>query len=172
MNICWLRKKKDLLQYPCIPSAIQPVSHSSDIPKPDSPKKLNREELRDLVRDIDLPKQKAELLASRLHQWNLLVPGVKITEYRTFEKNLLRFFENKEHVAACIVVNGLMNFMNINYDPNNWRLFVDSSKLSLKAVLQHKGNLLPSIPLGHSVHMKETLSKCEITSRVTKIRES
>jgi len=29
---------------------------------------------------------------------------------------------------------------------------MDSSKLSLKAVLLHNGNILPSIPVGHSVH--------------------
>ncbi|GFQ99641.1 hypothetical protein TNCT_7741 [Trichonephila clavata] len=32
-------KKKDRLQYPCIPSAILPVPHSADMPIPDSPKK-------------------------------------------------------------------------------------------------------------------------------------
>ena len=30
------------------------------------------EELNDLVRDLDLAKSKAELLGSRLQQWNLL----------------------------------------------------------------------------------------------------
>ncbi|GFR05198.1 hypothetical protein TNCT_538971 [Trichonephila clavata] len=39
MKMGWLRKMKDLLQYPCIPSAIQPVPHSADMPIPDSPKK-------------------------------------------------------------------------------------------------------------------------------------
>ena len=32
----------------------------------------------------------------------------------------------------------------------------DSSKLSLKAVLLHSGNTLPSIPVGRSVHNKES----------------
>ncbi|GFS45543.1 uncharacterized protein TNIN_234481 [Trichonephila inaurata madagascariensis] len=77
------------------------------------PHKLNQAEWSDLVRDLDLPKQKAELLASRLHQWNLLLPGVKITEYRTREKNLLHFLEKKEHADACIDVNGVVKFMNI-----------------------------------------------------------
>lgn len=34
--------------------------------------------------------------------------------------------------------------------------FVASSKLSPKAVLLHDGNLLPSIHIGHTVHMKKT----------------
>ncbi|GFR27633.1 uncharacterized protein TNCT_219921 [Trichonephila clavata] len=91
--------------------------------------------------------KKAELLASRLQQWNLLLPGINITEYRTREKNLLHFFEKKEHVVTCIDINVLMNSMNISYDPNNWRLFIDTSKLSFKAVLLHNCNLLPSFPL-------------------------
>ena len=42
------------------------------------------------------------------------------------------------------------------YNPQEWRLFVDSSKFSLKAVLLHNGNQFPSIPVGHAVGMKET----------------
>ncbi|GFQ78216.1 uncharacterized protein TNCT_489351 [Trichonephila clavata] len=93
------------------------ASHDSDFEVDDlnEPHRLNRAELNEIVRD-NLSKQKAELMASRLHQWNLLLSGVKITEYRTREKNLLHFFEKKEHVVACIGVNGLMNFMNMNYD--------------------------------------------------------
>jgi len=34
-------------------------------------------------------------------------------------------------------------------------LFIDSSVKSLKAVLLHNGIEFPSIPVGHSVHMKE-----------------
>jgi hypothetical protein len=38
---------------------------------------------------------------------------------------------------------------------DEWRLFTDSSKLRVKAVL-HNENILPSIPAGHAVHMRET----------------
>ena len=34
--------------------------------------KITEGELNDLIRDLKLPKNKAELLASRLQQWNLL----------------------------------------------------------------------------------------------------
>ena len=44
----------------------------------------------------------------------------------------------------------------VKHDPDEWRLFIDSSKTSLKAVLLHNGNVLPSIPVGHAIHMKET----------------
>lgn len=42
------------------------------------------------------------------------------------------------------------------YNSNEWRLFIDSSKQSLKAVLLHQGNSKPSIPLAHAVNMKES----------------
>ena len=45
-----------------------------------------------------------------------------------------------------------MQTLNINHNPLNWRLFIDSSQLSLKAVLLHSGNTLPSIHVGHSVY--------------------
>ena len=47
------------------------------------------------------------------------------------------------------------NEIGIDYDPSDWRLFIDSSVKSLKAVLLHNGNEFTSIPVGHSVHMKE-----------------
>ena len=43
-----------------------------------------------------------------------------------------------------------------SHRPEEWRLFIDSSKLSLKAVLLHNESMLPSIPVGYAAHMKET----------------
>jgi len=56
----------------------------------------------------------------------------------------------------CYDVDGLMDALGIKHDPQEWRIFIDSSKLSLKAVLLHNGNQHPSTPVGHAVHMKET----------------
>ena len=39
--------------------------------------------------------------------------------------------------------------------PEQWRLFIDASKTSLKAVLLHNGNKLPSIPVAHAPSTKE-----------------
>ena len=62
------------------------------------------------------------------------------------------FFRKEYDLVFCYDVDGLMNALGIK----EWRLFIDSSKLSLKAVLLHNGNQHPSIPVGHAVHMKET----------------
>jgi len=42
------------------------------------------------------------------------------------------------------------------------RLSIDSSKVSLKAVLFHNVNKFPSIPLVHAVHMTETHEDLQI----------
>jgi len=49
-----------------------------------------------------------------------------------------------------------MNALGIEHDPLGWRLFIDSSKLSLKAGLLRNGNQHPCIPVGHVVHVKQT----------------
>jgi len=66
------------------------------------------------------------------------------------------FFRKKGDLVFCYDADGLMNALGIKHDPQEWRLFIDSSKLSLKAVLLHNGNQHPSIPVGHAVHMKES----------------
>jgi len=42
------------------------------------------------------------------------------------------------------------------YNPDQWRLFIDSSKMSLQLVLLHEGNRFPSVPLTHAANMKES----------------
>jgi len=55
-----------------------------------------------------------------------------------------------------------MQTLNINQNSLDLRLFIDSSKLSLKAVPLHNGNTLPSIPVGHSMHNKESYENMKI----------
>ncbi|CAG9789605.1 unnamed protein product [Diatraea saccharalis] len=51
--------------------------------------------------------------------------------------------------------------MSSTYSPDQWRLFIDSSKISLKAVLLHNGNEFPSVPLAHGVHLEALLEFVE-----------
>ena len=48
------------------------------------------------------------------------------------------------------------------HEPDEWCVFNDSSKASLKAVLLHNGNMKPSIPTGYSVHLRETYDNMDI----------
>ena len=43
----------------------------------------------------------------------------------------------------------------VHYEVNSWRLFIDSSKRSLKCVLLHNTNEYASIPIDHSTTLKE-----------------
>lgn len=45
--------------------------------------------------------------------------------------------------------------MQLQHTTEQWRLFNDSSKVRLKAVLLYEGNGFASIPLVHAVHRKE-----------------
>jgi hypothetical protein len=53
------------------------------------------------------------------------------------------------------------------YDPAEWRLFLASSKFSLKPVLLHKGNKFPSVPPAHVANMIESYEN--VTLRLEKI---
>ena len=97
------QKIKKSIACPNLPSAICPVPHSAKLPIPKPPSDLpvisdesaecsedsstefdpcvserrphfiTQEDLNDLVRDLNLCKDKSELLVSRLQQWNLLL---------------------------------------------------------------------------------------------------
>ena len=122
--------------------------------------RISQDELSDLIRDLNLSKEKAELLASRLQQWNILEENVKVSIYRDRQQRFCPFFKKENNIVACCDINGLMTNLKMEYRPQHWRLFIDSSKLSLKAVLLHNGNALPSIPIGYAVHIKETYENC------------
>jgi hypothetical protein len=49
-----------------------------------------------------------------------------------------------------------MKALGHQHNTPEWRLFIDSSKVSLKAVLLHNGNKCQSMPLAHVVNMKES----------------
>ena len=119
-------------------------------------KRFDQTELNDLVRDLDLSKEKAELLASRLKEKSSLSRGTKITLYRTRERSFLNFFTQEENLVYCNNIEGLINQFQSNlYCSKDWRLFIDSSSQSLKAVLLHSTNKYPPIPIAYSVVLKE-----------------
>ncbi|XP_061408618.1 uncharacterized protein LOC133343196 [Lethenteron reissneri] len=67
----------------------------------------------------------------------------------------LPFFTRQDGLCFCHNVTSLFEAIGIAYNRNEWRLFTDSSSRSLKAVLLHTGNKYLSLPLAHSVHLKE-----------------
>jgi hypothetical protein len=73
-------------------------------------------------------------------------------------------------MVYCKDVCGLMEELQLQYAPEQWRLFIDSSKVSLKAVLKHNAKKHPSIPLAHAVHIKESYANIQglLNKNVTK----
>jgi hypothetical protein len=53
-------------------------------------------------------------------------------------------------------VDGLFKALNMSYCSDEWRLFIDCSKVSLKTVLLHIGNVLPYITVTHAFGIKES----------------
>ena len=120
------------------------------------PKLFTQAGLNDLVRDLRLAKRPSELLGSRLQERNLLMPDVNITSFRDRNNRFSKHFASEGELCYCKDVDGLFNEYNIKNNPEEWRLFIDSSKRSLKAVLLHNGNKYPSLPMAYSIHLKET----------------
>ena len=65
-------------------------------------------------------------------------------------------------LCYCTDIQVLFQEISIAYSASDWRLFIDSSKGSFKAVLRHNGNVYPSIPIAHSVQMKEDRESVKI----------
>lgn len=126
------------------------------------PKLFNQHDLNDLIRDLSLPKDKAELLASRLKERNMLKDDVRVCHFRIRNQNLKTYFVVDGPMVYCHDINGLFRELRQEHIPSDWRLFIDSSQRSLKAVLLHNGNSKPSIPIAHSVHLKETYDNMKL----------
>jgi len=84
------------------------------------------------------------------------------TDQRKRHQTFSNFFSRQDGLCFCNNVAGLFEAIGITCNPSEWRLFIDSSSRSLKAVLLHNGNNYPSLSMAHSVHLKEdyTVSKC------------
>ncbi|GAB0099934.1 uncharacterized protein DMENIID0001_158370 [Sergentomyia squamirostris] len=117
---------------------------------------LNQNRLSDLIRDLDLPKDKALLLSSRLREWKLLTPDTIISKYNIRDTSYRDFFKKLNDLIYCCNVRGLVEKFGIKYDPTDWRLFIDASSKSLKAALLHNEGKHASLPLAHSFKLKES----------------
>ena len=123
---------------------------------------ITQEDLNDLARNLYLSKQQLELLASRLKQWNLVQEDVRITSFRNRNKDLASFFDMENKLCYSTNIPGWFTSLGLPHNPSDWRIFIDSSKRCLKGVLLHHGNKYPSIPIAHSVHLKESYDNMEI----------
>ncbi|CAH0560898.1 unnamed protein product [Brassicogethes aeneus] len=67
---------------------------------------ITTEDFNDLVRDLNLSKNKAELLGSRLKPWNLF-DDVIIMDQRTRHETFLTFFTKEDGLCFCNDIKGM-----------------------------------------------------------------
>lgn len=96
-------------------------------------------------------------MAKDLKQTNILAPDVRIYGAINRHRRFTGFFRSIEDnsLAFCTDIRGLIVTMQNEYNPEHWRLFIDSSKSSLKAVLLHTTNAKNSVPIALSSNTKE-----------------
>lgn len=87
-----------------------------------------------------------------------------MTAFRRRQKRMQEFFTvNRENTFAyCHDIENLMSEMEVVFDVDDWRLFINSSKTSLKAVLLEKTNTKPAVPIAYSTEMKECYETLKI----------
>lgn len=136
---------------------------------------INQADFDDLVRDLGLPKTKAELLASRLQQWKLVAEDFRVTSSRKRSKTCSfdECFETDEHtgITYAVDVYKLFDTIGCPYNPDEWRLFIDGSVNSLKAVLLHNGNMHPSVPIVYGTGVKETYDTTKAILQLVKYND-
>ena len=93
---------------------------------------------------------------------NPLQKDVLVSHYRRRNSDLLAVFRVDGPLCYCYDITSLFEKLGENHIASEWRLFLDSFKRSLKAVLLHIGNIKPSVSIAHSVHLKESYESIEI----------
>ena len=74
--------------------------------------------------------QQAELLATRLQEWNLLAGRTGITAFRKINAAFPVFYKMEGSVCGRYGIDGLMPKLGIDHELTKWRLFNCSAKYS------------------------------------------
>ena len=77
------------------------------------------------------------------------------------EREFVNLLASDGTLVYCTDI-ALIAHLDVEYEASQWRLFIDSSKRSLKGVLLHNGNECSSVPVAHSVVMKEEYTNMKI----------
>jgi hypothetical protein len=97
-----------------------------------------------------------------LKGWKFLRQDTKAYFYCGPQEDFNYFFSQGDCVVFCNDVCSVMEVHDHEYNPDQWRLFIDSTKVTLKVVLLHNGNRFPSVPLAHEANMKDSYESMKI----------
>ena len=124
------------------------------------------------MHDFDLSKPAAEILASKLDEKHVLHSSAKVSFYRKKDEHFLPYFKEEKQLVYCDNVPGLLGELGIpSYNPEEWRLFLASSKRSFKCVLLHNGNWYGAVAVGHSTVLKEQQNDIKTVKDLLKYNE-
>ena len=86
------------------------------------PKPLTQFQLNNLTQDLNLTKESAQLLGSRLRECNLLAPSTTYFWHRNRDEEFRKYFGYvKNHsLVYCQDVSGLISALGIVYFPAEW----------------------------------------------------
>ena len=82
--------------------------------------------------------------------------------YRGRHEEFKDFLSLEDGVVFCNNVCSVMEVLGHEYNPDQLRLFIDSSKVSLKVVLLHNGNRFPSVPFANAANVKESYESMKL----------
>ena len=103
-----------------------------------------------------------KLLGSRLRGWNLLQKDTKVCFFPNRQEEFQDFYSEENYLVYCNNTCAVMGVLDHGHKTTEWRLFIDSSKTSLKAVLLHNGKKFSSVPIAYVTNMKETYENLKI----------
>lgn len=131
-------------------------------PKDDKVKLLTQSEMDYLVARFHLSQKDAENLTSFLKKRKMTEHGINSTAYRARQAEYAVYYTvENETFAYCNDIQGLMDEMDLEYDPTKRRLFIDGSTTSLKVVMLDITNKQPPIPLAYGIGMTECYETLE-----------
>ena len=101
-----------------------------------------------------MSKKQTEILGSRLRGWNLLQKDTKVCFFHNHQEVFQDFYSEENDLMYCKKICAVIDVLDHEQKTTLWRLFIESSKTSLKAAILHNGNKLPSVPLAYVTNIK------------------
>lgn len=129
-----------------------------------------QQELNRLVCEEHLSLRGCERVARRLKRL-LACRLIRTSLYRCRGLTFRALYSNEDGVTYCNNVPALMASVRVQYSASEWRLFVDASKSSLKAVLLHNGNRYRPIPVAYTTSLRETYDSLRLLLNKVKYAE-
>lgn len=125
--------------------------------------KLNQHTFNDFCRQFIGGKKSCASVGKFFNDHGILEESVDWTSHLQRETSLSKYFDElPDGTPFCKDVDLLIeDWFEMPYDANEYRLFMDSGKGSLKAVLLSNGGHLKSLPLLYSTTMKESQADIE-----------